>query len=392
MYSKDKVSNLSKDKYTIKAQSTQTINFMGARPNYYRITNSGTSDLFLGVTMSPTKKFFDMKIPTASTKLYVDAYGHDNIYIYNPSTEDANIIITSFEAEFDPTVLALTDSGEDFSSLEINANSVITGFECELPSGDNVIGKVGLIDDVVNILNDIKNKKVDLTTCNNALSDINTKLEETNRKISSIGQNTDSIKMDCLDMALKMSENVIPDLTFIKSTVDSRLTDISDYTSQTVYYISNDIKALLEDIKNKQDEIKVSIPVSSFIKSGEGYSIDFIIPEGYYLYKIKCYNLNTQYFHNLSEFIDMDISNLPAGVTQLDFTDICNGKPLFNIADKECMYSLYINDGEKLYSDDNLLFEYRKISLYYLEQQYKLLENLSVGTASNLATNVKEPI
>lgn len=123
--SKQLVKNLSKDKYTIKAKSCQTINFMGARPNYYRITNGGDLALYLGVSMTPTEEYFDMKIPSASTKLYVDAYGHDNVYIFNPSDKDAEIIVTSFEAEFNPVVLGLTDFGTDMSDIVVS--SEITG-------------------------------------------------------------------------------------------------------------------------------------------------------------------------------------------------------------------------------------------------------------------------
>ena len=61
-FNQDAVSNLSKDKYTIKAKSTTTISFMGAFPNYYRITNGGATPLYLGVSMMPTEDFFDMKI------------------------------------------------------------------------------------------------------------------------------------------------------------------------------------------------------------------------------------------------------------------------------------------------------------------------------------------
>ena len=121
------ISNLSKDKYTIKAQSTQTISFMGANPNYYRVTNGGSTPLYLGVSMMPTEHFCDQKIPPATTKVFVDAYGHEEIYIYNPSITDANIVITSFSADFNPTVLALSDIGQDFSSIEFSGEVDASG-------------------------------------------------------------------------------------------------------------------------------------------------------------------------------------------------------------------------------------------------------------------------
>lgn len=125
--SQNLITDLSKDKYTIKANSVQTISFMGADPNYYRITNGGKKDLYLGVSMMPTEDFFDQRIPAGVTSLYVDAYGHESIYIYNPSEFDANIVITSFTANFDPSVLALSGMGQDLSSIELSGKFDATG-------------------------------------------------------------------------------------------------------------------------------------------------------------------------------------------------------------------------------------------------------------------------
>lgn len=125
--SQNSISNLSKDKYTIKAQSTATITFNGAYPNYFKITNGGTTALYLATSMMPTEDFFDMKIPSATSKLYVDAHGKHEIYIYNPSITDANIIITSFTAPFDSSVLALSDIGQDFSQIDFSGEVDATG-------------------------------------------------------------------------------------------------------------------------------------------------------------------------------------------------------------------------------------------------------------------------
>lgn len=125
--SQNMISNLSKDKYSLKAQSTTTITFNGANPNYYRITNGGDTALYLGVSMMPTENFFDQKISPATTKLYVDAYGHEEIYIYNPSLKDINVVITSFTAPFEPTVLGLSDIGQDFSQIEFSGEVDASG-------------------------------------------------------------------------------------------------------------------------------------------------------------------------------------------------------------------------------------------------------------------------
>ena len=156
---KNSISNLSKDKYTIKAKSTQTLSFMGASPNYYRITNGGASPLYLGVSMMPTLDFFDMKIPSATTKLYVDAYGHDEIYIYNPSSTDANIIVTSFSASFDSTVLALSDVGQDFSNIEFSGEMEAKG-------------------EMKNILENINKYISKLSDCASSLAEVNETVQD----------------------------------------------------------------------------------------------------------------------------------------------------------------------------------------------------------------------
>ena len=138
------VQNIAKSKHTISAQSTATVNFGGVSPNYYMITNGGSSDLYLGITMMPTKDFYDMRIPAGSTKLYSDGLGHQNIYIFNPAASSANIIVASFEAEFSPVVLAMNGFGASFENIEITASGSISSFETSLPAGSNTIGKVNI--------------------------------------------------------------------------------------------------------------------------------------------------------------------------------------------------------------------------------------------------------
>ena len=148
------ITDLSKDKLTIKAQSTQTVNFLGASPNYYRITNGGDTALYLGVSMMPTEHFFDEKIPSGVTKLFVDAYGHDEIYIYNPSVSDSNIVITSFSAPFEPSVLAMCGVGQDFSNIELSGSFDATGdMKTFLKNiNDNIDDNIGFLYNIHDIL------------------------------------------------------------------------------------------------------------------------------------------------------------------------------------------------------------------------------------------------
>lgn len=131
----NKISNLSKNKYTIKAKSCQTISFLGARPNYFKITNGGNTSIYVGISMTPTEDYFDEKISPASTKLCVDAFGSEQIYILNPSEYDTNIIITSFSGEFDASAVAMSGFGQDFSSIELSGEFDAKGDLKEILSG-----------------------------------------------------------------------------------------------------------------------------------------------------------------------------------------------------------------------------------------------------------------
>ena len=177
------VSNLSKNKYTIPPKSNFTINFMGARPNYYRITNNGGGNLYIGISMIPTNKFFDMVVPATATKLYVDAFGSENLYIYNPNSEEINIIVTSFKAEFDPVALAMTDLSQDFSDIQLNTNTAITGFEVPLPAGDNIIGNVKIDS---NSATDLANRIAIYIGKHDLLKNIGTNSDNIHTKVGSI--------------------------------------------------------------------------------------------------------------------------------------------------------------------------------------------------------------
>lgn len=222
------ITNLSKDKYTIKAQSTMTISFMGASPNYYRITNGGATPLYLGVSMMPTEDFFDMKIPSATTKLYVDAYGHDEIYLYNPSIADANIIITSFNADFEPSVLALSDVGQDFSNIEFT-------------------GEVDATGDLKNILN-----RVD--------TNVNFNKEATLQMVSETAKLNNTVKNICAVYSKEM--NVSSSSAFTSYCDDNRIVTCIDFLSNDG---ENDIVLGICNILDNPDEYWTNITV----KSGE---------------------------------------------------------------------------------------------------------------------------
>ncbi|MBE7054400.1 MAG: hypothetical protein E7391_09075 [Ruminococcaceae bacterium] len=297
MYNNKSVNNLSKDRYTIKANSVQTINFLGARPNYFKITNGGNSDLYLGTDLTPSKDFFDMKIPSASSMLHVEPYGRDNIYIYNPSMEDANIIITSFEAEFNPVVLALSDTGTDFSTIEINSNSVITGFETPLPSGNNVIGKVNLNDDIGGKIGNLNSNSNVIQSNTNSIKEqlisLNEKVEKLKSNSIKIIKNFDNIP------AMSNTTINIPEgyyigyLGIFEDGMESNV-NIEYYSHTGEVLITNDVNKIINNLE-----------IDTFILYNDYEQESGINLTVYYdLYPLSIYNPNKQINKTFKKYYD----------------------------------------------------------------------------------------
>ena len=126
----------------IKGKSTAIINFM-TKPNYFRISNTGKTNIYLSLSGVPTPNRYDLKVPPATNRLYAEPYGRNQIMLYNDGTDNATAILTSYTAEFDPLVLAL-DGGVDLGGViqDTAYDGVIKGFTASLPTGANKIGKV----------------------------------------------------------------------------------------------------------------------------------------------------------------------------------------------------------------------------------------------------------
>ena len=134
---------LLKNQYKIPAGSTTTISIPGEPVNYFRIQNGGNTNLYCGLMHMPTEDSYEFRVPAGASRMYCEEKCYNYIYVLNNSTEDANIILYTFRAPFNPTVLAMTDfADEDSQAGQVNVE--ITGFTEPLPSGGNTIGNVGV--------------------------------------------------------------------------------------------------------------------------------------------------------------------------------------------------------------------------------------------------------
>lgn len=139
-----KYNNLTRKSVVIPAYSVATVEYNDSMPNYYRVMNMGDGKLYCGTSAIPTTHRFEFSVGPQKIKLYTEPSRRNNLYIYNPSGVDVGCQIISFEAEFDPATLALSDLEIDMQGQTVQSESVITGFNQALPAGTNKIGKVDI--------------------------------------------------------------------------------------------------------------------------------------------------------------------------------------------------------------------------------------------------------
>lgn len=148
---------LTKQRHKIGAKATVTIN-LAYGVNYFRVVNSGAASVYCGLSNMPTKNSYEFKVSGEAARMYAEDKLYKQIYIYNDGAANADIILYSFRAKFDPSVMALGDFAENQNkTVEVE----IAGFTNPLPVGSNLIGKVGvesLPDDISTKLLALPNK------------------------------------------------------------------------------------------------------------------------------------------------------------------------------------------------------------------------------------------
>lgn len=137
------LTGMNREVYTVPGGSVKTITFNGVDPNYFHIQNNGIGAVYFSAHGIPTKQLYDMKVDGGSISTFADPYPQTEVYIFNPLTEDCNVILTTFRAPFDPVVLAQANRQISIAGT-IETDGITKGFECSLPAGNNKIGEVGL--------------------------------------------------------------------------------------------------------------------------------------------------------------------------------------------------------------------------------------------------------
>ena len=141
MSDKKTYTGLSKNYATVPAFSITTIDYLDTKPNYFRVQNRGTTEIYCSTNNMPTTKHYDFAVAGKKMKMFAEPYNRTRLYIFNPSGSDVEVAVLSFQAEFEPLTLALSEIEVEMPK-EFETSMAITSFNAPLPTGNNKIGKV----------------------------------------------------------------------------------------------------------------------------------------------------------------------------------------------------------------------------------------------------------
>ena len=147
MADKKTYTGLSKNYATVPAFSITTIDYLDTKPNYFRVQNRGTTEIYCSTNNMPTTKHYDFAVAGKKMKMFAEPYNRTRLYIFNPSGSDVEVAVLSFQAEFEPLTLALSEIEVEMPK-DFESSMAITSFNAPLPTGNNKIGKVELTNGV----------------------------------------------------------------------------------------------------------------------------------------------------------------------------------------------------------------------------------------------------
>lgn len=156
------LSSWREDSLTIKAGECKEVDFHDTAPNMFICQNANDVVLYISISKIPTVKNYEFLVGKNETKTFGRPTSTRKIYVLNAGSIDATIKIFSIFDRFDLNVLK--DISMSLEGAEIITDGIIRGFESgiSLPSGTNIIGKVGLDTDEKALINHIKLNVADI--------------------------------------------------------------------------------------------------------------------------------------------------------------------------------------------------------------------------------------
>ena len=202
----------------VKAGSHYEIDFLDTKPNTFYAMNRGDNTVYVGITNIPSKKDYEFKVESLSSKVFGRPFGTSKLYLFNPSSTDVFMDVYSYDGDFDINVLKdlsvnINGSGGSGGST---FDGIIQGFsdKTSLPSGNNLIGRVGVHnpkevgnwsdEDVISVIQYLQNMLVNSADIEHNLTDIidtisNLNLPWTNTLIAQLLETIENLKVATTD-------------------------------------------------------------------------------------------------------------------------------------------------------------------------------------------------
>lgn len=173
------------DRKVIKVPSGNfTYNYNDIRPNLFYIINSSATDLKVSLNSIPSKNHYEFNIIGGSPTPFGQPTPTQQVYFFNESQHDVEIIMFAYYGEF--TLDAIRSTIFKLDGMSIQDMGVVTGFasDVQLPAGNKHLGSVG-IDGVINV-NGIKDYTTLLNTISGKIKDYTTLLNTISQKTGTI--------------------------------------------------------------------------------------------------------------------------------------------------------------------------------------------------------------
>lgn len=146
------------DRVSIEPGKVHVLTFIDTKPNMFYVINPNDVKLRISIGGIPTHERYEVKIDENSTGTHGRPTQTGYLYILNDGTKNAEVTVYSVAKEFDMNVLKNLSLQAENVTLE--TDGICRGFagDVELPAGNNILGKVGLTEEVLKSLANNENQ------------------------------------------------------------------------------------------------------------------------------------------------------------------------------------------------------------------------------------------
>lgn len=144
---------------TIEGGEVKEISLDNSKPNMFVLQNANPVDINISLSHIPTLYNYEFQVKANTTDTFGRPSSTTKVYLFNTGSVTANVKLFSVNDTFDMNILKNTNVNIDGASVTVEDNGIIKGFQAgvSLPSGSNIIGKVGLESALNNTITEINN-------------------------------------------------------------------------------------------------------------------------------------------------------------------------------------------------------------------------------------------